>query len=100
MPCRSLSRTRTRLPRDEPQPPFEDQLFWARGNGWILAALVELVPALPRHDRDRWKLRQEAKRLERVLYKLQHRDGLWHTLLLDDESYLETAASELARTAR
>lgn len=79
----------------EPVPPFTERAFWARGNGWMLATLVDALAFLPLHHPDREELLAFARRLEVSLGRVQAASGLFHTLLLDPESYQETAGSAL-----
>lgn len=79
----------------EPVPPFEARAFWARGNGWMLATLADALAFLPRNHPDREELLGFAHRLAASLGQVQAASGLFHTLLLDPESYEETAGSAL-----
>ena len=76
-------------------PSFDSHLFWARGNGWMLVALVDALAELPADDRARPELLAGARRLESSLRKHQDQSGLFHTVVLDRSSYLETAGSAL-----
>lgn len=79
----------------EAVPPFSERAFWARGNGWMLAALVDALAHLPGDHPDRPALLVGARRLEAALRSVQTPDGLFHTLLLSPDSYRETAGSAL-----
>jgi len=76
-------------------PAFAHRAFWARGNGWMLATLVDALAFVPRTHPDREELLAVARRLEASLSRVQASSGLFHTLLLDPESYQETAGSAL-----
>jgi rhamnogalacturonyl hydrolase YesR len=82
-------------PQAERVPAFEQRAFWARGNGWMLVALVDTLAQLPASHPDRALLLQAARRLESALRHTQTASGLFHTLLLRSDSYLETAGSAL-----
>jgi len=82
-------------PRAEPVPPFESGAFWARGNGWALATLVDALGWLPAQHSSRAELIEMTRRLAARLCALQAESGLFHTLLLEPESYRETAGSGL-----
>ena len=86
-------------PRDRRVPSFEQRAFWARGNGWMLVALVDALLQLPASAPERDQLVQAAQRLERALRSVQAPCGLFHTLLLRPDSYLETAGSALIVSA-
>lgn len=79
----------------EPVPAFAERAFWARGNGWMLATVVDALAFLPQTHPTRAELLAFARRLAASLGQLQARSGLFHTLLLDSESYEETAGSAL-----
>lgn len=79
----------------EPVPAFAERAFWARGNGWMLATLVDALAFLPRTHPGHEELLGFARRLAASLAELQAPSGLFHTLLLDPESYEETAGSAL-----
>ncbi|MEI7025508.1 beta-galactosidase BglB [Paenibacillus sp. y28] len=67
--------------------------LWARGNCWYTAGVVEYLEisgvsgAVQRH------LRQTLETQVKQLVKLQEPDGMWHTLLADPASYVETSAT-------
>ncbi len=67
--------------------------FWGRGNCWITIAIpeflgmVECAPAVKRLLTQ--LLRDQADSLE----KYQDQSGMWHTLVDDPTSYVETSAS-------
>lgn len=68
--------------------------FWARGNSWITVAipeLFELVPVLP--DKDRRFLANVLSSQVRSLRQYQREDGMFHTLLDDPTSPVETSAT-------
>jgi unsaturated rhamnogalacturonyl hydrolase len=83
------------VPGGAPVPPFEHHTFWARGNGWMLATLVDALEHLPHDYPTRKELLSHTTRLERALHTLQRPTGLFGTLLQDPDSYEETAGSAL-----
>lgn len=83
------------LPRDERVPPLGDRAFWARGNGWMLVALVDALTHTPDSHPDHPPLLAAARRLAVALRDVQTESGLFHTLLLAEDSYLEAAGSAL-----
>jgi len=76
-------------------PGFDEEAFWARGNSWVIAALVDLLSFLPEDHPDRAELVDRTERLAAALVSVQSADGRFHTVLLDDTTYLETAGSAL-----
>lgn len=63
------------------------KLFWARGNGWVLAGLANVLEYLPAKDPLRPKYEKQFKEMAAKIASLQGADGLWRTGLLDAESY-------------
>ena len=73
---------------------FADAL-WARGNCWVTIAIPEFIELLdlPADDGLRMFLLETLEAQVKALVKTQHKDGLWHTLLDDPDSYLEASAA-------
>ncbi|MBC7319479.1 glycoside hydrolase family 88 protein [bacterium] len=69
------------------------QHYWARGNGWMLATLVEIFPYVEEEDRN--YMEPIIKSMASILSKLQDKSGLWHTLINMRDTYLETSGSAL-----
>ena len=79
-----------------------EKIFWGRGNGWVIAGLVEILKSLPADD-------LKYKPFYAGLYKkvavrlaaLQGENGEWGTSLLDTQNYpdLETSATGLILNA-
>jgi unsaturated rhamnogalacturonyl hydrolase len=72
------------------------KLFWARGNGWVLGALVRVLTAMPKDYPSRPKYEQQFREIADRVAGLQQPDGLWRTGLLDQESYKEPEVSGTA----
>lgn len=70
-------------------------IYWARGNGWVLAGTANVLRALPAHDPLRPKYEKLFREMAERIAGLQMSDGLWRTGLLDQEAYAlpETSAS-------
>ncbi|MBD0380840.1 glycoside hydrolase family 88/105 protein [Paenibacillus sedimenti] len=68
---------------------------WGRGNGWVLFSLTELLAVMP----DDHELRDEVLYFYRDLcegyLRLQGKDGLWHQVLTDPESYAEASCTSM-----
>lgn len=69
------------------------QALWARGNSWYTAGLVDYLDIAPLPSGVSEFLITSLERQVRTLASLQHESGLWHTLLDQPDSYLETSAS-------
>lgn len=73
------------------------KIFWGRGNGWVIAALANILKQLPEQSEIRPFYEELYKELAQRLSELQSKDGFWHASLLDPESYPspETSATAL-----
>lgn len=69
------------------------QALWARGNSWYTAGLVDYLDIAPLPAGVSEFLLTSLERQVKTLASLQHESGLWHTLLDQPDSYLETSAS-------
>lgn len=64
------------------------KVFWGRGNGWVIAALANMLRIYPKSDREgRKQFEQLFVALAGRLAALQQPDGYWHASLLDPASY-------------
>lgn len=66
---------------------------WARGNCWFTAGVVELLEILELGGAERRYLLNALEAQVKKLAELQNVGGMWHTLLDDPDSYLETSAT-------
>ncbi len=68
---------------------------WARGNSWLTIAIPEFLELvdLPENNATRRYLLQVLESQVAALAKCQDTSGLWHTLLDDPHSYLESSAT-------
>ena len=71
------------------------QARWARGNSWITVAIPEFIELLdlPEGNATRRYLLQVLESQVAALAACQDENGLWHTLLDDPSSYLESSAA-------
>ncbi len=69
------------------------EALWARGNSWYTAGLVDYLEVLRKEEGVRKFLLTTLKEQVDALSACQDESGLWHTLLDDGDSYLETSAS-------
>jgi unsaturated rhamnogalacturonyl hydrolase len=63
------------------------KVFWSRGNGWVMAGLARVLTYLPLAHDSRPKFEQQFKEMAAKIIQLQQPDGLWHSSLLDPETY-------------
>jgi unsaturated rhamnogalacturonyl hydrolase len=68
-------------------PPYKepngDDCYWSRGNGWVVAALVKTLQALPKTDPHYNEYLQDYKDMCAALLPLQRPDGYWNVSLAD-----------------
>ena len=70
-------------------------IFWNRGNSWFTYGAVAFLKAMEGHigEADRRMILGAWKNQVDALVKAQDPCGLWHTILTDPDSYLETSGS-------
>ncbi len=71
------------------------EAFWGRGNSWATIAIPELLTILGQEGNEAYKryLIAAQKRQIEALEKHQDKNGMWHTLIDDPDSYTETSAT-------
>ncbi len=62
-------------------------VFWSRGNGWVVAGLVNILEALPAQDARRAAYAQQFVDMMTAVAAAQPADGLWRAGLLDAGAY-------------
>ncbi len=62
-------------------------IFWSRGNGWVMGALVNVLRLMPADYPTRPKYVAQFKEMAKKLASIQSEDGLWRSGLLDASSY-------------
>ena len=67
--------------------PNGKQVFWGRGNGWVMGGLARLIPYLEEDDPYRQKYIDLFSELAFSIAKFQGDDGLWRSSLNDPEWY-------------
>lgn len=69
------------------------EAFWGRGNCWLTAAIpeyldiVQCAPSVKKFLENTWRRQVEA------LLENQEENGMWHTLIDDKDSYVESSAT-------
>jgi unsaturated rhamnogalacturonyl hydrolase len=63
--------------------PNGKDLYWSRGNGWVMAALLRVLDWLPTSDSHRATYVADFKSMAASLLPLQRSDGFWSESLLD-----------------
>jgi unsaturated rhamnogalacturonyl hydrolase len=67
--------------------PNGKNIFWSRGNGWVMAGLVRVLEYMPKDDPLRPKYIRQLQQMAAAIAPLQSSDGLWRPGLLDAEAY-------------
>jgi unsaturated rhamnogalacturonyl hydrolase len=62
-------------------------IFWSRGNGWVMGALVKVLQTMPATDPRRPEFVQQFRDMAAEVASIQGQDGLWRSGLLDPDSY-------------
>ncbi len=62
-------------------------IFWSRGNGWVIAAMAQVVQTLPASDSRRAKYVSMLQTMAAALAPLQGSDGFWRSSLLDSSLF-------------
>lgn len=75
--------------------PDNPEFYWARANGWVAMATVELLDVLPEDHVARPQILELMRAHFKALAQLQSGAGLWHQMLDKPDSYLETSASAM-----
>ncbi|MEC0125139.1 glycoside hydrolase family 88/105 protein [Paenibacillus pabuli] len=71
------------------------QTPWGRGNGWVLFSLSELLTVLSQEHPSFTDILQFYRELCAGYLELQGRNGLWHQVLTDPQSYEETSCTSM-----
>ncbi|MBD3229370.1 MAG: hypothetical protein GF329_14390 [Candidatus Lokiarchaeota archaeon] len=79
----------------DPSGP-NDPFIWSRGIGWMTTAIVELLEIIPPSHPNRTGLISLLKNCIPKISALQDSEtGLWHTIMNDSSTGLETSCAEL-----
>jgi unsaturated rhamnogalacturonyl hydrolase len=69
--------------------------FWGRGDGWVLMSIADTMETMDRRHAKYGELASIAQRLAKGLEATQDSTGLWHTVLDEPNSYVETSATAM-----
>ncbi|WP_286862128.1 MULTISPECIES: glycoside hydrolase family 88 protein [Sphingobacterium] len=67
--------------------PNGEDCYWARGNGWVLAALALVLQELPKTDTHYMEYLDDFQKLAKALLPLQRTDGFWNVSLHDPNHF-------------
>jgi unsaturated rhamnogalacturonyl hydrolase len=62
-------------------------IFWSRGNGWVMGALVNVLRLMPADYPSRPKYVAQFREMSAEIAAIQSPDGLWRSGLLDPDAY-------------
>ncbi len=68
---------------------------WARGNGWVMMTLAEILAVLDKKTARYRDVLSIFQHLTNALLEHQTKNGLWRTILDDRSAYEETSASAM-----
>lgn len=79
----------------EKRTPTGKKIFWARGNGWVIAGLVKVLQVMPRDYRNVKFYETLFMEMASRLKELQQNEGYWPTSLLDPSHFggIETSGT-------
>ncbi len=81
---------------DDDQNRFERRDFWGVGNGWAAAGITRVIRALPDSRReDKKALIEHAQEIIDGCIAHQRKDGLFHNVLDDPSTFVETNAAQM-----
>lgn len=68
-------------------PPYKEpngeDCYWARGNGWVVAALVRVLEIIPENEAHRNEYLKTYHEMIKALVPIQRADGFWNVSLHD-----------------
>ena len=68
---------------------------WGRGNGWMAAAMADILRVLPRNDPNRAKIISCYHKMMDALLQNQTEDGMWRQIIDDQEFWKETSSTAM-----
>lgn len=81
---------------DETENAFARKLFWGGGNGWTAAAIAKIINLLPAYHEDlKEKMVQYGKELIDGCLFYMRPDGLFHDIIDDSNSFVETNLGQM-----
>jgi len=74
-----------------PEAPFH----WGRGNGWVAAAMAEVLKSLPTEVPEHTPILRAYQHMMETLLRFQTDNGLWRQLIDDAEAWEETSCTAM-----
>ena len=72
-----------------------NKIPWSRGNGWVIFSLSELLAVIPQNNEFREELVIFYNQLAEGLLDVQDESGMWHQVLDDPDTYLESSSTSM-----
>ncbi len=69
------------------------KVYWCRGNAWFTYGIIDFLEMCNEDDFLRKYCLEVYKNQVNRLIELQNKNGMWHTVIDDDSSYLEASGS-------
>lgn len=83
-----------------PQEKLANRIPWGRGNGWVLLALSEVLLLMPEAYEGRGRILEIFQEFAGgVLNCRDRKEGIWHQVINNHDSYIETSGSAMFITA-
>ncbi len=83
-----------------PEEGFANRVPWGRGNGWVLLAMSELLMLMPKEHKDRERVLEIFRNFAGgVLSCRDKEEKIWHQVINNHDSYVETSGSAMFITA-
>lgn len=76
--------------------PNGTNVFWSRGNGWVLAGIARVLSDLPPDFAERPQFEKQFVEMANSIRPLQGTDGLWRANLLDSNAFPQPESSSTA----
>jgi|WetSurMetagenome_2_1015567.scaffolds.fasta_scaffold00545_11 unsaturated rhamnogalacturonyl hydrolase len=81
---------------DQDRQKYERKLFWGVGNGWAAAGMTRVIMALPDSmKKEKMLIAGYIKEVVDGCLKYQREDGLFHNILDDPLTFIETNTSQM-----
>lgn len=81
---------------DEDKKQYAREAFWGGGNGWTVAGIAKIIRILPENRNDiRTALAEYGKELLDGCLKYMRPDGLFHDVIDDPDTFVETNLSQM-----
>lgn len=81
---------------DDHKKEYVREAHWGVGNGWALAGLARVIDLLPEtYEQDKKDLIAKAKELLDGVLSYKRKDGLFHDIIDDESTFVETNLSQM-----